>query len=605
MRSTSLVCTFLSLAGATLAQGGVEPATKIDDFDLAPHTLPVGAAFGTSVAWLGDLDGDPTTEELAVGANFTNQFAGEVWILCIDRNTKAVVKVLGRFDSSSFTGSCNTLDAGDEFGTSVAAVPDLNGDGVVDLLVGAPVDDDTMDIACGGAPNPQACGKGAVWVLYLSPSGGLVGHGKLSDLTPQFTGMLSKSDRFGHSVEVLGDLDGDGLVEVAVGASQGGGTFGEVWILSLGGPTCPTSPDCPCTSSVSVLVHGSIQAPQAICPFKPYDFFGADVALLGDLDSNGSQEIAISSTRYDQSTGGIWIYSLAVAGPAAIAIPTVPMAEIGSKSGGLPAGMIKIQDAIGHSLAGLGDASGDGVPDLAVGMPNANDSSGAVWLFSLTPTGGVRCFRRLDSCSSLPPSSVCPPPNPSPGLLQLHPFDQLGIGLDATDLDGDGRVDLAIGAPGDDAGCGCDPVTGAQLNCKKGAVWLTEPKVPNDLCGFPDCLSLQAGGTQIIQLSATAANAGQVYFLLGSLSGTSPGCPLGGLTLPLNCDAYFYLSLLSPHQAPVQPSIQFLDPDGRALAALNLPPGTSPGLAGTVANHAYFLLGTDYVSEPVAVRLIP
>ncbi len=87
-----------------------------------------------------------------------------------------------------FTG---ILDNDDFFGSSVASLGDLDGDGVGDLAVGARGDDD-------GGPV-----RGAVWVLFLNTDGTVKSHQKISDTEGGFTGILHNSDSFGISVASL------------------------------------------------------------------------------------------------------------------------------------------------------------------------------------------------------------------------------------------------------------------------------------------------------------------------------------------------------------------------------------------------------------------
>jgi len=116
------------------------------------------------------------------------------------------------------------LDNSDWFGSSVAAIGDLDQDGIVDMAVGAETDAD------GGA------GRGAVWLLFLRRDGTVRSHQKISDTQGGFDGVLDESARFGTSVAAMGDLDQDGIVDMAVGANRnddGGLDRGAVWLLFL------------------------------------------------------------------------------------------------------------------------------------------------------------------------------------------------------------------------------------------------------------------------------------------------------------------------------------------------------------------------------------
>jgi hypothetical protein len=130
--------------------------------------------------------------------------------------------------SNTAGGFPGILDDGDLFGDSVASLGELDGDGVSDLAVGTRNDDD-------GGPN-----RGAVWVLFLNTDGTVKSHQKISDTEGDF---LDNADWFGISVASLGDLDGNGVDELGVGAlfdDDGGTNTGAVWILFLDGVvTCP------------------------------------------------------------------------------------------------------------------------------------------------------------------------------------------------------------------------------------------------------------------------------------------------------------------------------------------------------------------------------
>ena len=270
-------------------EGGFGPLTR-------------GDYFGYSTAFLGDLDGDGVGDMAVGGWDSARQNRGSVWILFL--NTDGTVKSHQRINETvgGFTGM---LDDNDRFGQSVASLGDLDGDGVGDLAVGAYGDDD-------GGNN-----HGAVWILFLKTDGTVKRHQKISDIEGGFDGILDNGVRFGASVVSLGDLDGDGVGDLAVGADRdndGGGHHGAVWVL----------------------------------------FLNRD----GMVD--GHQKISDTQGGFD--------------------------------------GTLDDSDSFGWSLASLGDLDGDGVGDLAVGAVGDNDGGpdhGAVWVLFLNTGGTVKWHQKI------------------------------------------------------------------------------------------------------------------------------------------------------------------------------------------------------------------
>ncbi|RMF19152.1 MAG: hypothetical protein D6760_13370, partial [Deltaproteobacteria bacterium] len=181
----------------------------------------------------------------------------------------------------------------DYFGSSIAPIGDLDGNGVTDLAVGAYGDDD------GGSL------RGAVWLLWLTSSGTVSSFAKISDTAGGFLGALSDGDLFGYAVTGLGDLDGDGVSDIAVGAPRdddGGTDRGAVWILFL-------------------KADGSVKGDQKIRDtvggftgtHNDGDWFGGALSALGDLDGDGVGGLAGSAQVDDDGgldRGAVWILFL-------------------------------------------------------------------------------------------------------------------------------------------------------------------------------------------------------------------------------------------------------------------------------------------------------
>lgn len=307
------------------------------------------SAFGSSVASLGDLDGDGVGD-LAVGGpndSETGDRLGAVWILFLaaDQTVRAQVKI-----TEGLGGFSGDLQPRDGFGAAVAGIGDLNGDGVGDLAVGAPDDDSGGD------------NRGAVWILTLASSGQVQSQLEISQTSGSFGGTLVDHGRLGHALEGLGDFDGDGVVDLAVGA-PGHPTLaieGEVWTLLL-------HPD------------GSVKSQTRICAdfgacanFPEWGHFGAAIRSLGDVDHNGVTDLVVGAplenTGASFNRGAIWTLLLEPDGSVRFAN------AFGQPAGGYH-GAILDPFSFGASIAVLGDRDGNGMVDLAVGSPSDDVSA--------------------------------------------------------------------------------------------------------------------------------------------------------------------------------------------------------------------------------------
>lgn len=121
-----------------------------------------------------------------------------------------------------------------------------------------------------------------------------------------------------------------------------------------------------------------------------------------------------------------------------------------------------------------------------------------------------------------------------------------------------------------------------------------------------DNVSIGGLGSQVMTLDAGIANAGRQYYILGSVTGVTPGLSLAsGAHIPLNPGPYFFLLLDFPNIL-IASQIGLLDGAGQATATFTVPPGTPTSLIGFTLQHAYVLLNPkDYVSNVVDVTLDP
>ena len=336
-----------------------------------------GAGFGGAVAAAGDLDGDGFGD-LVVGAEGWNGAADDVG---------AVFVWLG--DAAGPGGTADWSVAGDQegalLGRGVAGVGDVDGDGYADLLVGEPKWDSgsanvgRAHLFSGSAGGPVA-----------SPGAVVVGAGV--------------EERLGRAVAGLGDVNGDGFADAAIGAygaddpTVDEGTVG----LYLGSPAGLSAPD-------STLGGDQDTA-----------HFGFAVAG-GDVNGDGFGDLVTGARWYDGAAGAD-----TGAAFAALGGPGLP-----GGSGWLPAPPSADDAALGSFLAGAGDVDADGYDDLLVGVPGE--------LVVLTDDGEVRLYSGG-------------PDGPSVGPDWTTASDQAGAAMGPTagvgDVDGDGYDDVLVAAPG-------------------------------------------------------------------------------------------------------------------------------------------------------------
>ncbi len=422
----------LALAVSGEAQRGSIGATRrIAGEQEGLATAPADEArLGTAIAAVGDLDGDGL-DDLAVGATGEGE-AGRGAVRLLFLTEGGAVHFERRIDSAT-SGLEGELDAWDAFGCALTTVGDLDGDGIPELAVGASLDDDGGD--------DSLANHGAVWVLFLEP-GGIVR--RVEKISATRGGLLRPPRRgawFGASLAAIGDLDGDGVGELAVGAPADGPEgrkHGTVWILFL---------------DRDGAVRREIQIGAGLGGFDGNlgdgDRFGGALAPLGDLDGDGALELAVGgpcARDGGSPRGAVWILSLRPDGLVK------GQHRVGPRTGFVAD--VREGDGFGRSLGVVEDLDRDGLPELAVGAYRADggerrDDEGAVWLLFLDGTGGVKRHRRIATGSN--------------GFHdELPPFHQFGASVACVaDLNGDGAPELAVGADGD-----------VEEGLRRGAVWL-------------------------------------------------------------------------------------------------------------------------------------
>lgn len=312
-------------------------------------------------------------------------------------------------DSAGFHGKLATNAI---FAAEIIPIGDLNDDGTVDLLVNDYFLDD---------------GTGRLWVLFMNDDLTVKDFHKIDSEDEKLAGKLDLGDRFGCAIECIGDLDGDGRNEIAVGAwgddnNERAGDWnnsGAIWILYLN-------------------AHGSIKKTAKITnengthlDFEPNALFGACISLVEK--SENSTTLAIGAPCYDDDggkyLGSVWIVKIDNNA-------TVTSADIINQQYGNLDINLADDDRFGSEVKNIGDLNNDGVNDLAVSLKGDDVKSA---------TGNIRTYLLLmDSESSVKETVLLKPSFP-----EADENYSPGFGANITsypDLNNDGVIDLLTGS---------------------------------------------------------------------------------------------------------------------------------------------------------------
>lgn len=348
-----------------------------------------GEAWGSSIAGVGDLNGDGL-DDFVVGAPGWDP-----------GGTQDVGRVTVHFGQASGLPPANAeirgSQSGSRLGAAVAGAGDVNGDGYADLILGAPTFDDAGRVD-----------SGQVQLFFGGP-------GAAFDTVPDATlAPTAAQSRFGASLASAGDFNGDGFSDIVIGVPNA--TVGEsgegAALLYLGG-----------AGAFNTLADAAFESNQAGAAL------GTSVAGGGDVNGDGFADVVLGAPLYDDgqsSEGAVFVFhGSAVVNAVVDAI---------------------VQQDIAGALYGtavaLADTNGDGYADLAAGAPLATDFGiaefGLAWIRTGAAAGlGAENYRIR-------------------GQATTTSAGRFGSALAFVDYNGDGYPELFVGAPDESGGAGRD-----------------------------------------------------------------------------------------------------------------------------------------------------
>jgi hypothetical protein len=383
--------------------------------------------------------------------------------------SEAALTILGASANQhlSGNGSAPTFDVNaSNVRAHAIATGDVNGDGIPDLVVGAPDSTFTVPVQGGGTQTRTGAGIAYVVLGRNGLSGTLDTGANQADITI----LGSKTgDKLGFSV-AIGDVNGDGIDDIVIGAPG----------ADFPGSSSPLTAPRNDTGAVFVILGGSaLSSPHtidlaaanaanvALFGVNTGDQFGASVAV-GNVGGLTTQ------TPADQSVKDILVGAPAVGGPDGTSRPGAGAAYL--KFGGqaltpiggattvfdlaaTPANVIvfgKTGDLLGTSVA-IGDINGGGAQDIIVGAP-LSDRPAATSVPAATDTGAV--FAVFGGVNLNPIVGTSKTFDISSGQQNVSVYgagnrlipgaddaDHLGFSVSAGDVTGDGIPDLLMGAP--------------------------------------------------------------------------------------------------------------------------------------------------------------
>ncbi|MBI3817272.1 MAG: FG-GAP repeat protein [Planctomycetes bacterium] len=365
-----------------------------------PGPFGIGARYGTSVAVLKDVNGDGAADVL-IGAPEYSSARGAAEVRA-GATGASLYQIIG-------------TSAGDHCGWSVASCGDVNADGKTEFAVGS----------------PDA-------VPFAGVTGKVVIYNSTGSVYKTFNGAFS-DERFGYSVSGGGDFNNDNKPDVVMGAPymyDWGTDAGVARLYSL------------TTGSIIQSVPGPTSG----------DAYGSAVRIVGDVNGDGFADFAVGAPFADHKYY-ISVVLVTVNNAGSVQIRSGKDNTLLYTVWGTAEG-----DNLGTSVAACGDLNGDGISDFIAGAPQSGATSAS--------PGYARVYSGANGSIIYTLASV----------INNEAF---GYSVDgASDLNNDGWNDLLIGAP-KSSQYGLNAGYATAYSGKTGFyLWIAHDSIVGDQYGF-------------------------------------------------------------------------------------------------------------------------
>ena len=377
------------------------------DADTEFYGVDAGDQAGYAANAAGDINGDGN-DDIIIGAfkaDGTYTEAGAAYVLYGPVSSGDFS--LDEVDGGLLDGFIiEATEAGQTVGRSVAGVGDVDGDGRDDFVIGQAQDDEAYE-------------SGGSATLFLGINVGTAAK-DIDDADLYLTGE-GKFDYAGGAVAPAGDVNGDGYADFLVGAAgedSGGANAGAAYLIfgaaSFG------------SSSMSLGDAAGFYYPDAAS-----DKIGLAFDGIGNFDGDGMDDFVLGAYLDNSSTtddiGAVYVVQGTTTGSVQVGDLDISIVGAGAS------------DRLGQAVSSIGDFDGDGLDDLIATAP-LEDTGGS-------SAGSAYVILGSNTASALYSGTDID----SVYHIQFYGNSDDAIGQSVTgngDLDGDGNLDIVIGATG-------------------------------------------------------------------------------------------------------------------------------------------------------------